>query len=165
MARVVRHVVLGLACMALAFTAGGSAPALAATTRHSLAASRQGPAEHMSSAFLSEGEELGPGASIASGTVKLIMQYDGNLVLYNKQTGGSLWASGTRGDNTVIMQGDGDLVIYPTDQVGNSSLAEWATNTYGYNVLVVQDDENVVIYPSCCVGDPAVAQWATNTES
>ena len=164
MARVVRHVVLGLTCMALAFTATGSAPAVAATTRHSLLTSRQGPTEHMSSAFLYAGDELGPNESIASSTVRLIMQYDGNLVLYNILTGQPLWASGTRGDNTVVMQGDGNLVIYPTDQVGNASLAEWATNTYGYNVLVVQDDGNVVIYPSCCIGDPPVALWATNTE-
>jgi hypothetical protein len=166
MTSVMRRVVLVLAGIALAFTAGGSVPALAASTHHGLHMSPQGGAVH-SAAFLYAGAELVPGQSVQSSAVTLIMQLDGNLVVYLNQCVGNpqcaLWASGTRGDNTAIMQGDGDFVIYPSNQVGNSGSAEWATHTYGYNVLVVQDDGNVVIYPVCCVGDTPVAEWATNT--
>lgn len=163
---VIRRVVLVLTCMALALTTAGSVPALAATRHHNLPESRHRDA-HLSTAFLFAGEELGPGASISSDVVTLIMQYDGNLVLYLNQCIGipqcALWNSGTRGDNTAIMQGDGDFVIYPSNQIGIPSSAEWYTNTYGYNVLVVQDDGNMVIYPVCCIGDSHAVLWASNT--
>ncbi len=164
MTSVMRRVVLVLAGIVLAFTAGGSVPALAATTHHSLPTSPQGGTAH-SAAFLYGGDELGPGQYRQSNVSWLIMQFDGNLVLYSKVTGRALWASGTRGDNTAIMQGDGDFVIYPTNQIGLPASAVWYTHTYGYNVLAVQDDGNVVIYPACCIGDSAVAQWATNTST
>jgi hypothetical protein len=137
--------------IALAFTAAGSAPALAA----------------MSAVTLHQGEALGPGDSLASGTVTLVMQGDGNLVLYPAGFVGdpnvALWDSDTRGNNTALLQGDGNFVIYPSDEVGNASAAEWATHTHGSNVLEVQDDGNVVIYPSCCIGDLYAAEWATDT--
>lgn len=167
MALVIRRVILALAGMAVALTAAGGAPALAATTHHSLPASRHREVAHMTSGYMFPGQELGPGQSVGSSTVTLVMQLDGNLVLYPnyafEQGGQALWASGTRGDNTAIMQGDGNFVIYPSNQVGVGGSAEWATNTYGNNVLVVQDDGNVVIYPSCCIGDSPVSKWATGT--
>ena len=169
MTPVMRRVVLVLTGIALAFTAAGSAPALAAT-RHSspgTLASRQGHLARMSAATLHQGEALGPGDSLASGTVTLVMQGDGNLVLYPAGLVGdpnvALWDSDTRGNNTALLQDDGNFVIYPTGEVGNASAAEWATDTHGSNVLEVQDDGNVVIYPSCCIGDPAAAEWATDT--
>ncbi len=167
MTSVMRRVILVLTCIALAFTTAGSIPALAATTHHSVSASPQVDARRMSPAFLFWGQELGPGASLSSSSVTLIMQLDGNLVLYINGCVGNpqcaLWSSGTRGDNTAIMQGDGDFVIYPSNQVGDSGSAEFATHTYGYNVLVVQDDRNVVIYPSYGILDAATAEWSTNT--
>lgn len=171
MAPIMRRAVPVLTGIALAFTAVGSSPALAATTYHSTlrpaAASQQGHLARMSSASLFPGGELSPGAFLNSGTVTLIMQDDGNLVLYRDGYVGDpsqvLWASGTRGDNTAVMQGDGNFVIYPSNEVGVAGLAEWATNTVGNNVLEVQDDGNVVIYWSCCIGNGAAAVWATNT--
>ena len=169
MAPVMRRVVLVLTGIALAFTAAGSAPALAAT-RHSAPgtpAFRQGHLARMTAVTLHHGEALGPGESLTSGTVTLVMQGDGNLVLYPDGLVGNpnvaLWDSDTRGNNTALLQGDGNFVIYPTDELGNASAAEWATDTHGSNVLVVQVDGNVVIYPSCCVGDPYAAEWATDT--
>jgi hypothetical protein len=90
--------------MALTFTAVDSAPALAATTHHSTprpaaAASQQGHLARMSSVPLYPGGELSLGDFLDSGAVTLIMQDDGNLVLYPDGNFGAsryaLWASGT----------------------------------------------------------------------
>ena len=89
------------------------------------------------------------------GRFKLILQGDGNLVLYEGST--ALWASGTAGkaSKNAIMQGDGNFVIYDT-----SGSALWASNTAGNNgaYLTVQDDGNTVIYSSS-----GSALWSTNT--
>lgn len=89
-----------------------------------------------------------------NGSYKLVMQQDGNLVLYKGNT--PLWASNTDGVavDFCIMQDDGNLVLY-----GFASNAVWASNTNGQpgSFLVVQDDGNVVIYR------PNFPVWATNT--
>lgn len=73
----------------------------------------------------------------------LILQSDGNLVLY--QCGTALWSSNTHGIavTSCNMQTDGNLVIYAG--AGNPI---WASNTNGkYGAhLEVQDDGNLVIY-------------------
>ncbi len=77
---------------------------------------------------------------------KLVMQGDGNLVIYSKY-GRALWASGTDGNPGAykVMQGDGNLVIYSKD-----GKALWSSGTYGtpgaYDVM--QEDGNYVIYSS-----------------
>jgi hypothetical protein len=87
----------------------------------------------------------------------LIMQGDGNLVLYRTMFTRPLWASNTNGApvDHVIMQADGNLVAY--SQQGTSY---WATNTPGHPGanLVVQDDGNAVVYDNA--GNPL---WASNT--
>lgn len=96
------------------------------------------------------------------GRFRLVMQNDGNFVLY--KNGGATWAtsfysgfspvSGSR----AVMQGDGNFVVYSP-----SNSIRWAASWYGLvtvsgSDLVVQDDGNVVIYsPS---GSP---RWATGT--
>jgi hypothetical protein len=85
--------------------------------------------------FLNKGERLNRGQSIFRGTTvmslaKLIMQSDGNLVLYSTFAGRTrvCWASGTngRGGTFVEYQHDGNLVIY------NASFRPvWASNTAG----------------------------------
>src|SRR5687767_1445785 len=77
--------------------------------------------------------------------VRLVLQGDGNLVLYRTQVGQALWASDTFGRmvSRVVMQGDGNLVAY-------SAQGEplWDTGTYDHPGarLVLQDDGNLVIY-------------------
>ena len=105
------------------------------------------------------GQGFIPGQSIKSsdGRFTLILQGDGNLVLYGPQNQ-PLWASNTAGHTDVwdvIMQGDGNFVVYDSHKV-----ALWASGTAGHAsaYLVVQDDGNVVIYN---VNDTSI--WATNT--
>jgi hypothetical protein len=92
------------------------------------------------------------GQALGVGKAYLIMQTDGNLVLYD-EAGRARWASNTvgRGDHATF-QSDGNFVVYTS-----SGVPLWASNTWGhpFAVLMVQEDGNVVIYPN--------AAWATNT--
>jgi hypothetical protein len=87
----------------------------------------------------------------------LIMQNDGNLVLYRTQFDLPLWASNTKGlaVDQVIMQSDGNLVAY-----SSAGVAYWATGTVGHpgSSVVLQDDGNLVVKD-----DANNAQWASNT--
>lgn len=106
---------------------------------------------------LPPGAVLARGSSVrsANGQYDLVMQDDGNLVLY-RVNGPALWATGTNGIaiRHAVMQHDGNLVLY--DYAGG---ARWASGTHGNPgaVLHVQCDGNVVIYK------PNVPVWATNT--
>jgi hypothetical protein len=86
---------------------------------------------------------------------RLIMQRDGNLVLYDDAKRQLLWESKTQGQKVdrVIMQRDGNLVIY----LSNGQPA-WSSNTFGKpgSFLLVQNDGNMVIY------QPQVV-WSSNT--
>jgi hypothetical protein len=104
---------------------------------------------------LNENESLTKGQWLRSnnGQYTLVMQDDGNFVLYGR--GRALWASNTEGRavNNVIMQSDGNLVIYGYPQ------PIWASNTVNNPGahLVMQDDGNAVIY----IARKAI--WATGT--
>lgn len=90
----------------------------------------------------------------------LVMQDDGNLVLYQRtgrgQPATALWSTGTWGHPGAVawMQGDGNLVVY---DVTGAPL--WSSDTWGHPgaSLAVQDDGNVVIY------DDGRALWDTHT--
>jgi hypothetical protein len=74
--------------------------------------------------------------------VVLLMQGDGNLVLYTGS--GAVWATGTQGaGNAAAMQEDGNLVVYSHDGV-----PLWDSHTWGTPgaFLKVQDDGKLVIY-------------------
>jgi hypothetical protein len=92
---------------------------------------------------LGSGQRLNPGGAIAAGSYRLIMQTDGNLVMYNS-AGTALWHSHTAGQrgNYVVMQADGNLVVY------NGSSWRWQSATEGYagSRLAIQTDGNLVIY-------------------
>jgi len=106
---------------------------------------------------LNSGDVLHVNSSLSctSGRVFLVLQGDGNLVLY-KNDSTPLWASHTDGKpvNQAIMQTDGNFVVY------GPSGPLWASNTDGHpgSALLVQDDGNAVIYDPN--GQP---RWATNT--
>lgn len=86
---------------------------------------------------------LGVNQSITSkdGRYSLIMQGDGNLVLYSPSR--SLWSSNTAGraSNWVVMQNNGNLVIYDSKNV-----SYWDSHTSGRAFLIIQNDGNLVMY-------------------
>jgi hypothetical protein len=111
-------------------------------------------------------QELLPGQEIRSknGRNSLIMQTDGNVVLYNGDRQ-PLWATNTHGTvkpRNLKMQGDGNLVLHDTN-----GKPRWASGTYGHPgaFLQIQDDCNLVIYRAGSEGHTTAkdALWATDT--
>lgn len=106
---------------------------------------------------LHPGEKLQPGEQLLSANQKysLVMQEDGNLVLYTIGSN-AVWSSGTHGHqvDSAVLQEDGNFVIY------GEGRALWHSQTHGNPVayLVLQDDRNLVIYDP--EGRPL---WNTNT--
>ncbi len=106
---------------------------------------------------LSTGERLVAGEQLSSpaGTFRMIMQGDGNLVVYGPA--GATWASRTSTPGTVlVIQDDGNVVAYSP-----AGSAVWNAGTQGSfgARLVLQDDGNLVVYR----GDnsPAWSSWSS----
>lgn len=110
------------------------------------------------------GERLTPGMRLrtddfllsSDGRFQLIMQGDGNLVLYQLAPRRVLWATNTGGaGNWAILQTDGNLVVYTA-----AGAARWgsATDRKPVRDLVMQSDGNLVIYQT-----DGRAIWASNT--
>jgi hypothetical protein len=99
---------------------------------------------------LDKGSTLAAGGTLTEGDYlesdrgqyKLIMQGDGNLVLY--QEGKALWSSETGGNpgSYAVMQGEGNLVVY------DGGTATWNSSTWGFSgaYLALQNEGNLVIY-------------------
>ncbi len=93
------------------------------------------------------------------GRFVLVMQGDGNLVLYQRIGQGiqALWHTRTNGTNAnrAIMQGDGNFVVYDAQ-----NRARWNSRTYNNPgaTLAVQNDGNVVVYSA-----QGRALWHTGT--
>jgi hypothetical protein len=91
------------------------------------------------------GQRLLPGESLVSdnGTYELIMQEDGNMVVY--RNGSPIWSSGTtsifRGSDAV-MQPDGNFVVYAQGRPNWHSRTSDRSGAH----LIMQDDGNAVIY-------------------
>jgi hypothetical protein len=114
------------------------------------------------------GDTIPPGTSLnqcmgirsPNGRFILVMQSDGNLVLYDTSTRQPLWASNTYDSGSsppysAEFQNDYNFVVYK----GSEHKPTWASQTYNKlsDRLVMQNDGNVVIYR----GNTAI--WATNT--
>ncbi len=92
---------------------------------------------------------------------RLVMQGDGNLVMYDNSSNAAVWSSGTSGRGEgpfrAVMQNDGNFAIYNSQ---NQSI--WATGTNGRGSgsyrLVLQDDRNLVLYDA-----NNTVHWASNT--
>jgi len=96
----------------------------------------------------------GQKAQTADRKYTLVLQGDGNLVLYSPTR--AIWATYTVGSgaSSLSMQGDGNLVLYAK----NGKPIWWSgTNGRGSSFLAVQQDGNLVTYNS--VG----ATWNTGT--
>jgi hypothetical protein len=112
-------------------------------------------------AAMTPGQQITAGQSLWSSTNnhQLIMQTDGNLVIYD-QGGQPIWASNTRGSGGVraIMQTDGNFVIYKSYTSSSPSEAVWASGTYGHPGawITMQNDGNLVIYTPIQPANPNV---------
>ncbi|MGV9563816.1 hypothetical protein [Streptomyces sp. NPDC003480] len=98
---------------------------------------------------------LSAGESWSATLAHLVMQSDGNLVIYD-ENGHARWASNTSGaGNRAVFQEDGNLVVY-----NSSNQTLWSSGTAGHNgaELVLQDDGNVVI------SQGGAALWSSRTE-
>ena len=108
--------------------------------------------------ILAPNQSLGINDTLTSsnGQFQLILQSDGNLVLYRMANHHPLWASNTDGTDAMraIMQMDGNFVLY-----NFHGHALWASGTDGKpnSFLIMQDDGNLVIY------QPHVPIWASGT--
>jgi len=84
--------------------------------------------------------------SSCDGRFTLVMQTDGNLVLYWNGVG-ALWATNTVGSGavTAVIQSDGNFVVYTAGgtPVWNSGTFN---NGYYWNHLAIQNDGNLVVY-------------------
>lgn len=116
-------------------------------------------------ATLFSGQALQPGQSLQSDNKlhTLILQSDGNVVLYNQHSQ-AIWATNTGSlidPRDFIMQTDGNLVLYDT-----SGRPKWASNTWNNPgaFLNVQDDGNLVVYRAGSQTETASnALWASGS--
>src|ERR1700733_51632 len=101
---------------------------------------------------LTDGQTLTGGQELVSGSYKLEMQTDGNLVQYTNGIGAT-WQTYTSGEpgNYLTMQSDGNLVMY-----GSGGQVRWSSGTAGFggDYLTQQSDGNIVVY------DGSTAVWA-----
>ncbi|MCA2981781.1 MAG: peptidoglycan DD-metalloendopeptidase family protein [Myxococcaceae bacterium] len=114
------------------------------------------PAPSPSCGRLDSGQSLLVGQLVAScdGRFALVMQADGNLVLYQGLR--ALWATMTqgRGGASATMQADGNLVV---STAGGVPLWSSRTARFPGAILTVQNDGNVVLYSGF------TPRWASNT--
>ncbi|MER5866420.1 trypsin-like serine protease [Kitasatospora sp. NPDC002040] len=139
---------------------GDSAPGPAAGALWSTGTLRTGPA-------FPSGRTVWPRQWAEQGSTLLMLQQDGNLVLYRRSDGAALWASHTSGNpgTRLVMQTDGNLVLYPANGGPETGGALWNSGTYGNHGahLRLQDDGNLVIYRQDGGQGIGGALWATST--
>ncbi|TDW24243.1 hypothetical protein [Kribbella kalugense] len=119
--------------------AAQAAGAATTTTAHTTAQSQAAAV----SDFLAPGQYLKPGQYRRSknGVYALLMQTDGNAVLYKGKS--AVWSTVThRKASSLIMQRDGNLVVI------SGRTVVWASGTSGStnSTLLVQNDSNLVLY-------------------
>ncbi|MDF2258548.1 hypothetical protein P2L57_23330 [Streptomyces ferralitis] len=111
---------------------------------------------------IGSGQRLQAGSWTQAQYTRLVVQLDGNLVMYRKSDGKAIWSSGTSGHSGayVYMQSDGNLVVY-----GSSGGALWATGTWGHSgaYAIMQNDGNLVVYKSGGGPSTGGSLWATGT--
>jgi hypothetical protein len=124
------------------------APTLVPTRAPTATTGPLGPARLNANQLLSVNQQL---VSL-NGKARLLMQPDGNLVLYRVADNRALWASGTYGKpmTQALMQTDGNFVGYNAGK----TIAYWSSGTYGYSsasVVLGDDGDLKVVLPSGAV--------------
>ncbi|MGW1157642.1 hypothetical protein ACWD48_05245 [Streptomyces sp. NPDC002519] len=113
---------------------------------------------------IGSGQKLPGGWWAQTQYTRLVMQPDGNVVIYRKHDGKALWSTGTYGHSGAYasMQTDGNLVVY-----SSTGSALWSTHTNGHAgaYALLQSDGNFVVYASTGGPGKGGALWAGNTRS
>lgn len=146
-------------------TVPGTKPAAPAPTNTTPAPPPKLPDANVIADALKAGMALKAGDAIrsANGQYELVMQKDGNLVVYANGSDKAIWSSNTQGSgaNFARMGDDGNLVLLKDDK------PVWVSKTAGHAgaSLTMQDDGNVVLRAQANPGDkaPAASLWSTNT--
>ncbi|MER8114773.1 polymorphic toxin-type HINT domain-containing protein [Streptomyces sp. NPDC094031] len=107
---------------------------------------------------LKSGNVIPSGTSLTSGSVRLMMQADGNLVLTAVNSGKTLWSSGTSGNPGAYAQfgTDGNLVVHTA--AGTSKWTTGLASTSGATFQVRADSTIAVI-----ASDGSSALWKQGT--
>ncbi|GAB2947260.1 hypothetical protein GCM10023080_002370 [Streptomyces pseudoechinosporeus] len=130
-----------------------STPSSSATSRESATATEETEQpKEWTSTVVPAGSSLSVGQSWSTNRISMIMQRDGNLVVYNED-GKATWASRTSGeDHTARFQTDGNLVILNADDK-----PIWGAGSNGHQgaKLVLRKDGKVVIV------DGGTVVWST----
>jgi hypothetical protein len=110
---------------------------------------------------------LNPGQCLTSpsGRYQLIMQSDGNLVLYDVSSGGSTWSSNTANNPGAFLEFEGSAL-----GVANPANTQWLfyvpnSSSTPNPALVLQDDGNLVLYAYGAGGGSPSAVWSTGTQN
>ncbi|EST28365.1 hypothetical protein M878_22730 [Streptomyces roseochromogenus subsp. oscitans DS 12.976] len=116
------------------------------------------------SAKIGSGQKLQGGWWAQTQYTRLVMQPDGNFVIYRKHDGKAIWSTGTSGHSGAyaFMQTDGNLVVY-----SSTGSALWSTHTSGHTgaYALLQSDGNFVVYTSTGGPGKGGALWASNSRS
>ena len=111
---------------------------------------------------IGSGQKLTAGWWTQGKYTRLVMQPDGNLVVYRNSDGKGIWSSGTYGHAGAYayMQSDGNLVVYKSGGGPSTGGAGWSTGTYGHSGAhaIMQNDGNFVVYSS-----GGTALWSSGT--
>ncbi|MGW2698276.1 hypothetical protein ACWC3Y_42265, partial [Streptomyces sp. NPDC001296] len=98
---------------------------------------------------------------------RLVMQTDGNLVMYRRRDGAAIWSSRTYGHPGAyaVMQTDGNFVVYKSTGGPGKGGALWSTGTYRNSgaYAVMQNDGNLVVYKRTGGTGKGGALWASGT--
>jgi hypothetical protein len=119
------------------------------------------------SATVGSSQKLKGGWWTQSQYTRLVVQPDGNAVMYRKRDGKAIWSTGTWGHSGayMYMQTDGNLVVYKSGGGPGIGGALWSTGTSGHSGAhaVMQNDGNFVVYRSGGGPTSGGALWASNT--
>ncbi|MFB7503898.1 hypothetical protein [Streptomyces broussonetiae] len=118
---------------------------------------------------IASGQQLQGGWWAQTQYVRLVMQPDGNLVLYRKHDGKAIWSTGTSGHTGAYayMQTDGNLVVYSSSGGPGKGGALWSTHTNGHSgaYALLQSDANFVVYTASGGTGTGGALWASDTRT
>lgn len=118
---------------------------------------------------IASGTTLKPGWWTQGTYTRLVMQMDGNLVMYRRRDGAAIWSTRTSGHAGAyaVMQTDGNFVVYKSTGGPGKGGALWATHTSGHSgaYALLQNDGNLVVYKSTGGPGKGGALWATGTNT